>query len=137
MGGWKESEQFKDELNQKFAPTVVDYINKRRRLLGEIDHEAALQSSRQNTLAKAIMGISPAASYASAAADLRTGDAHYAAWIDAATRHESDLSAALFENPQTVIVKMAAAAPGRICEPRLRRPISQHLYHRAKMPPPR
>jgi len=99
--------QHKEAIDRRIAPIVVTYVNKRRQFLGNLERDSERQSARQNEVANAIMALSPAATFARASADLAgTGDAHHAAWLEAARRHQSQLDATLFDDPPTVEMRM-------------------------------
>lgn len=104
--GWADSSKYqqnKKEIDSRIVPIEVDYLNKRRQLFNEIDRDAERRESRQNSLARALMFISPAAVFAESAADLAgTGDAQRASWVQAVRQYKGGLDSALFENPPVV-----------------------------------
>jgi hypothetical protein len=112
--GWFDGSKYdanKDALDRRIAPIEVSYLSRRRRALGELDSDYGRRADRQNTLAHAMMAPSPAAAFASAAADLAlTGDASAAAWREAVRRQQSRLDSTLFDDPPTVVIRNAGAS---------------------------
>jgi ABC-type transport system involved in multi-copper enzyme maturation permease subunit len=93
-------DQNKQAIDQAVAPVMATSINKRRRLVGEIDNDAERHEERQNEVSALLMGLSPAATFARGSADLAgTGDALYAAWLEGVRRQQSRLDSTLFGDP--------------------------------------
>lgn len=111
--GWADTslyEQHKGAIDRRIIPIQVDYLNKRRQILGEIDRDFERRVSRQRRVARMIMAFSPGAAFANAAADLAgTGDAHRVAWGRAVRRHQSRLSEVLFDDPPTITIRNKGA----------------------------
>ncbi|HEX2188886.1 MAG TPA: ABC transporter permease [Longimicrobiaceae bacterium] len=99
-------EENRAAMDRAFTPIMTDYFSQRRRALGEVDRDAERRAAVQARVARAIMSLSPAAAFASAAADLAgTGDADYRAWREAVRRQQTRLDAALFEDPPTLRIQ--------------------------------
>ncbi|HYK90099.1 MAG TPA: ABC transporter permease [Acidobacteriota bacterium] len=99
----REYTRNKATIEPKIAPVLVEYINRRRRGIDELDRDAARRASRQNGIAHAIMILSPAALFANAASDLSgTGDMERLYWYQAIQRHEAELDQVLFEDPPVI-----------------------------------
>jgi ABC-type transport system involved in multi-copper enzyme maturation permease subunit len=97
----------KEAVNRRIAPIVSSYVNKRRQLLTEVQQDADRKENRQNRIARTIMWLSPAATFANVATDLSgTGDETRTAWLGAVERYSSVLGSALFENPPQVTIRI-------------------------------
>ncbi len=93
----------KNFIESKIGPILLEYLNRRRRGLDELDLDAGRRINRQNSVAHAIMILSPATMLANAAADLaQTGDSERKSWYGAIQRHETALNRVLFEDPPTI-----------------------------------
>jgi ABC-2 type transport system permease protein len=112
--GWADTRKYRENkaaIDERIAPIEVAYLNKRRRLVGELERDAERRARAQHRVMRIVMAFSPGASFATAAADLAgTGDAHRLAWLEAVARHQSSLNAALFDNPPTVTIRNAGAS---------------------------
>jgi ABC-2 type transport system permease protein len=96
----------KASMDSILDPVLLDYTNRRRRSLDELDRDADRRGNRQNEVAKGIMMLSPAAAFANAAADLTgTGDTCRASWASAIQRHEAELDNILFANPPMLTIR--------------------------------
>lgn len=113
---WADTRKYKehkDTIDRRIAPIEVDYLNKRRRVVSELERDAERRAARQNEIARTIMALSPAAAFATAAADLAvTGDAYHVAWLEAVRRHQSRLDTALFGDPPTITIRNEGASFG-------------------------
>lgn len=97
-------EQHKEAIDRRISPILLAYLSRRRQLVGELDRDVERRTARQNDLARALMALSPSATFAGATADLAaTGDAQYGAWLEAVRRQQRRLEAALFEDPPLVM----------------------------------
>jgi len=110
-------EAHKQEIDRRITPMLLDYLSKRRQVIGELDRELERRAARQKELAGALMALSPSAAFMRAAADLAaTGDDQHTAWLDAVRRQQRNLESALFEDPPLVMfhlteIAMSAGAP--------------------------
>jgi ABC-type transport system involved in multi-copper enzyme maturation permease subunit len=99
----------KEAIDRRIDPIVVSYVNKRRQLLDELDRDVERRMIHQNEVARTIMALSPAASFAAATTDLAgTGDTCAEAWLEAIRRQQSQLNVALFDDPPWVQMRMGA-----------------------------
>lgn len=99
VGGRAYSDN-RDAIAHAAGPILVDYLNERRRLVGEIEQEMERRAEWQGWVARTIMAVSPAAAFASAATNAGgTGDADRLAWLAAVRQHQTRLNEALFEDP--------------------------------------
>jgi ABC-type transport system involved in multi-copper enzyme maturation permease subunit len=97
----------KDAVLRRIDPIVSSYVNKRRQLLTEVQQEADRKENRQNGIARTIMWLSPATTYANVTTDLSgTGDESRTAWLDAVQRYSTRLGTVLFENPPVILVRL-------------------------------
>lgn len=105
----------KEEMDRRFSAILLDALKRRRQLISEVDRDAERRLAQQKSIARAIMSLSPAMGFANTAADLAgTGDAHYAAWIEAVRRRQSELESAFFDDPPSMwIASYDPDAPGK------------------------
>ena len=97
---WGDAKQHQAELEARATPLRRAYAGKRRQFLGEVERDADRRAAQQNRLARIIMALSPAATFAGAATDLAgTGDAQREAWLGAVRRHQGELDPVLFDEP--------------------------------------
>jgi len=97
---WGDAKQHQAELEARATPLRRAYASKRRQFLGEVERDADRRAAQQNRLARVIMALSPAATFAGAATDLAgTGDAQREAWLAAIRRHQGELDSVLFDDP--------------------------------------
>jgi ABC-type transport system involved in multi-copper enzyme maturation permease subunit len=97
----------KEAVNRRIAPIISSYVNKRRQLLTEVQQDADRKENRQNRIARTIMWLSPAATFANIATDLSgTGDESRTAWLEAVERYSRVLGSVLFENPPQVTITL-------------------------------
>ncbi len=112
----------KEAIDRGVAPILLGYLNERRRLLGELDRDVERRTATQNTVARTIMALSPAAVFAGAAADLAgTGDADRLAWLESVRGQQGRLDRVLFEDPPTVTMR---SGPNAAFDATLREPPS-------------
>lgn len=105
--GYQDYLNNKEAVNRRIAPIVSSYVNKRRQLLTEVQQDADRKENRQNSIARMIMWLSPAATFANVATDLSgTGDESRTAWLEAVGRYSNVLGSALFENPPQVTIRL-------------------------------
>lgn len=98
--GGREFTDNQDAIARAVGPILIDYLNERRRLVGEIEEEMERRAEWQGVVARTIMAVSPAAAFANAATNAGgTGDADRLAWLAAVRQHQTRLNEALFEDP--------------------------------------
>lgn len=108
-----EYEKHKEEIDQRIAPIEIEANRKRRQALGAADREAERLNAAQNRVARLIMTLSPATTYAGLVADLAgTGDDLRRSWLAAVERHQSRLETALFDDPPTLRVRTGPSCSG-------------------------
>jgi ABC-type transport system involved in multi-copper enzyme maturation permease subunit len=112
--GWADYDKYHQHeaaILSKVVPVLIDYVNKRRQLMSELDRDAERRQDLQNSLTRTIMAVSPAAAFANAATELAgTGDEQRAAWFGAAYRQQSNLDTALFEDPPAFVISNKGAS---------------------------
>jgi len=97
----------KEAVDRRIAPIISSYVNKRHQLLTEVQKDADRKENRQNSIARTIMWLSPAATYSNVATDLSgTGDESRAVWLEATHRYSNQLGTVLFENPPMITVRI-------------------------------